>query len=366
MVLCNEDYLSSVRERSLPLFEEAADLIAGRTVSAPSDGSRTAVGRRFRIERRDLADGASPTVSIVVPTFDRHRLLVDAVESVRRQVDVEVVVVNDSETPLPPAVVEALFAGRRGVTLAQHRGNFGLGAARNTGAALARGRWLMMLDDDDVLIEGAVARLLGAAEADGGAVVAFGDHLRQWYEGADPTGTEYRRTGDGLGELHIENPIICGSFMIRRETFAELGGYREDLPVHEDYNLHLRALSLGTPAYVEAPICVYHCRSALPRLNHRRLYWFATSALNHAVFRCLFEKSNDRAVKVAQRENQYAHLARSLAEGCPPAAAEAVVASWWEILRLRGLEDEIDIDRGAIAAVCPSFGQRLSKTSSAC
>ncbi len=205
-----------------------------------------------------------------------------------------------------------------------------------------------------MLVEGGIRRLLDAA-AEGDPSVVFGYHLRQWYDGAAPAAVEYRRTGDGLRDLHIENPIICGSFMIRRSVFAALGGYREDLPVHEDYNLHLRALSLRPPVYVETPVCVYHCRTALARLNHRRLFWFATAALNHAIHRGLFRETTDEAVKIAQRENQYAHLARSLAEGCPPAAARAVVDRWWRALRARRLDAEVAIDERIIPVVCPAL-----------
>ena len=73
--LAPQDYLSSVRERSWPLFDSAADLIAGRAVASPSDGSPGGVDGRFRIERRELGDSPAPRVSVIVPTFDRPALL---------------------------------------------------------------------------------------------------------------------------------------------------------------------------------------------------------------------------------------------------------------------------------------------------
>lgn len=215
---------------------------------------------------------------------------------------------------------------------------------------------MTMLDDDDALVDGSLTDLLSVARADDDASFIFGDHVRQWYEGHTPTHAEYRSIGrEALAELRTENLIVCGSFMIERRTFTALRGYREDLPVHEDYNLHLRVLSSTRPAYLATPICTYHCRPALPRLNHRRLYWFATSAFNHAVFRSLFHQADDRAVKMAQRESQYEHLARSLREGCPLDAARALVARWWQTLRSHGLSEEIDLDEQVISDICPSL-----------
>lgn len=348
-------YLATVPAHAGRLFELTARIMTGRASAGSSGGSDMPIAGRCAITVRP-AQQRSPDVSIVIPTFERPDLLLAAVESVHSQgaVNLEIVVVNDSERPLGATVVEALSATPRAITVAQHHRNLGLGAARNTGAGLARGAWLLMLDDDDALVESSVRLLLDVGRT-AGALFVFGDHLRQHYVGASPGYIERRRVGlEALEDLHTENPIMCGSFVIKRRLFEALGGYREDLPVHEDYNLHLRVLSTVRPVYLDAPVCVYHCRQTLPRLNHRRLHWFATSAFNHAVFRTLFVRTNDRSLKVAQRENQYAHLIRSLEEGCPLDLARALVNSWWHTLRAFGLSEEVAIDEDVIDRLCPS------------
>jgi hypothetical protein len=88
-----------------------------------------------------------PLVSVVIPTKDRPHLLREAVDSALAQTeeDLEVVVVDDgSRTPV------TVPADRR-VRLVRHGEGRGNAAARNTGLAEARGRWLTCLDDDDVL-----------------------------------------------------------------------------------------------------------------------------------------------------------------------------------------------------------------------
>lgn len=350
------DYLATVAAHAARLFDLTAGIMSGRvSAGTRGDPAMPVAERRTIVARPTLRDG--PAVSVVIPTFERPDLLLAAVESAHRQgpVDLEIVIVNDSEQPLGAAVLEGLSRTPRPITVAQHHRKLGLGAARNTGAALASGTWLLMLDDDDTLVQGGLRALLDLGRATAAPFV-FGDHLRQHYAGAQATRIERRRVGLGvMEELRTENPIMCGSFSIERRLFEALGGYREDLPVHEDYNFHLRAVRTARPAYVDVPVCVYHCRDTLPRLNHRRLHWFATSAFNHAVFRALFERTGDRALRVAQREYQYAHLQRALDEGCPPDLAWSLVKRWWQTLQTHGLSDDIAIDEDVIARLYPSL-----------
>jgi protein-tyrosine-phosphatase/glycosyltransferase involved in cell wall biosynthesis len=89
-----------------------------------------------------------PTVSVIIPTYNRPHLLVQAIESVRRQsvAGIEIVVVDDgSERPVEPAIPthdELLRVLRQE--------NRGLNAARNVGLAAARGEFIALLDDDDL------------------------------------------------------------------------------------------------------------------------------------------------------------------------------------------------------------------------
>lgn len=94
--------------------------------------------------------------STVIPTIGRPTLS-RAVESVLNQElradDFEVIVVNDSGQPLAPADWQQMERVRIVNTNRHNRS-----VARNTGAALAKGRYLHFLDDDDWIVPGAFAR----------------------------------------------------------------------------------------------------------------------------------------------------------------------------------------------------------------
>ncbi len=98
-----------------------------------------------------------PLISIVMPCYNRERLVGRAIKSCLSQdyANLEVVVVDDASSDQSVQVVIG-FADAR-VRLIQHETNRGVCPARNTGADHARGEWIILLDSDDELLPGAVS-----------------------------------------------------------------------------------------------------------------------------------------------------------------------------------------------------------------
>ena len=92
---------------------------------------------------------AAPTVSVIIPTYNRADLIAQAIDSVHQQTytDFETIVVDDGSTDDTAAVVKAYGTRVRYVWTP----NGGTGHARNVGMAEARGKYLTFLDSDDLL-----------------------------------------------------------------------------------------------------------------------------------------------------------------------------------------------------------------------
>jgi GalNAc5-diNAcBac-PP-undecaprenol beta-1,3-glucosyltransferase len=103
-------------------------------------------------------------VSLVIPTYNRARLVRRAIASALSQThrDVEVVVVDDGSTDETPAVLASLDDPR--VRHVRHPVNRGVNGAKNTGLDNARGDWIGMLDSDDELVPEAIEVLLKKGE----------------------------------------------------------------------------------------------------------------------------------------------------------------------------------------------------------
>jgi GT2 family glycosyltransferase len=207
-----------------------------------------------------------PLMSVVIPTHDRWPSLGRLLASLARQVappNFEIVVVDDGSAMACPISLEG--EGSRVRLLRQV--NAGRSAARNRGAAEARGDVLVFLDDDmevapSFLRDHADARRDGA-EILGGAVrlptscsaTPFG-RFRLWLERAHEP-PEAART-DGPVEI---DGLSAQNFSMSREVFLRLGGFDERLtnPGCEDYELHLRAVACGHPTrYAQWIVAVHH------------------------------------------------------------------------------------------------------------
>jgi len=116
---------------------------------------------------RAMKSGEKPLVTVVVPLYNEQRFIAQCLRSVAKQSydHLECLIINDASTDGSRAAAEAVIAGddfrgrgrgRGRFRIIDHDHNRGLSAARNTGLAAAKGRWITFLDADDWLLPHAV------------------------------------------------------------------------------------------------------------------------------------------------------------------------------------------------------------------
>lgn len=348
--------ISVVLKKSQPLFEEAATLLHRGGPEAPLNFSVVSLSPSNltlppKTSLRDIQ------VSVIIPSFNRQELLEEAVRHVSEQPGgpYEMIIVNDAGHDFESSFLQMLTNLHLPVSVLKHNENSGLGACRNTGAHFAKGNWLLFLDDDDGLVPNSLRSMVDELQKYDIAF-AYADHIRQYFDSANRTVVrqELRQANANVNELlQVENGIGCQSFLIKKEFFTKVGGYRQDMMVHEDYNFNIRAARLGPIAYIQAPLMIYNCRTAARMNVNRRFYWFATSILNHLLYRSLVGETE--GLKTMQIENQYQHLSRALAEGNSIVEIAQLVLAWWEVLLRESLSTEISFELPIIRRVCPGL-----------
>lgn len=105
-----------------------------------------------------------PEISVVIPTYGRPDMVLEAVGSALAQVgpSLEVIVVPDGDDPAAIAALARVDDPRlRVVRPGAHVGN---AEARNRGIRAARGAWIALLDDDDLWLPGKLAAQMAAAQ----------------------------------------------------------------------------------------------------------------------------------------------------------------------------------------------------------
>ena len=106
-----------------------------------------------------------PTLTVVIPTHDVGPWIAECLKSVLRQTEqsIEVIVVDDHSTDDTVGIVDTMMRAdpRIRLVIAEDRGGAN---ARNSGAALARGRYLIFADGDDIVPDNAYASLVESLE----------------------------------------------------------------------------------------------------------------------------------------------------------------------------------------------------------
>ena len=197
------------------------------------------------------ASAPSPVVSVIVPTFDRLPLLRETIASVLDQTfpDLELIVVDDGSTDGTAAYVEGIADPRARLVALTHGGN--VSRALNAGAAAARGRWLCVLGSDDVWLPGKLERQLRETAAAG----VRWSYTRYELMDIDGRPAPWRSGGSEAVSGWVARPLVTEelgvtlcSVMLERLLYDEVGGFREQFPFRQDFDLVVR-IALRAPAH---------------------------------------------------------------------------------------------------------------------
>ncbi len=193
----------------------------------------------------------SPSVSVIVPTYNREKLLPRALDSVLKQTlrNWECIVVDDGSTDNTFQVVNEYLENDHRFRYMKHS-NKKPPLTFNTGIQASIGRFVTFLGSDDEY---------------------KGDHLQLRYDfminnpkidliqgGLEIIGHPYVKDKNDLSkEIHISECKVGGTFFGKREVFFELEGFR-DLKYADDADFWQRAEKKFNLAEVDFPTYIYH------------------------------------------------------------------------------------------------------------
>ncbi|NJN45511.1 MAG: glycosyltransferase [Candidatus Competibacteraceae bacterium] len=186
-----------------------------------------------------------PLVSVIVRTKDRPQLLQEALSSLLTQTypSLEVVVVNDGGQDVSTAIEH--FNQYLKITYRTHATSRGAAAAANTGLAVANGKYINFLDDDDLLYPEHLEKLALFLETTG-EKVAYSDCEKGEYrwDGTDFVLAKEKKLFRGIefdrDRLHCDNYLASMSVLFTRELWDQIGPLDECSTVSEDKELWRR------------------------------------------------------------------------------------------------------------------------------
>jgi glycosyltransferase involved in cell wall biosynthesis len=222
---------------------------------------------------RDVHNDPDMRVSVVIPTYNRAHSVVDAIGSVlgQRDVELELIVVDDGSTDDTPARLAAITDPRLRYVRGRHEG---VSAARNLGVKHAGGELVAFLDSDDLWQRDKLAREAGYLAAHPDVDVVFSDlekrhgdrvfasfmretavFSRRLRETAYPDGLVLEPRDMQLCLLE-EVPVKPSALVVRRAAFDRAGGFDETWTSSEDWEFLLRLAREHRFAYLDRPLAV--------------------------------------------------------------------------------------------------------------
>jgi len=221
------------------------------------------------------------SVTVVVCNYNGEEHLpvcLEALGRMRGEIE-ECIVVDNASTD---ASVDLLARDYPHVRVIQTGENAGPSRARNVGMQAAKTRWVLALDNDAIVAEDTLEKLLAAAE-DSSAVLVQprsvldhepervhydGGHLH--YVGLIALRNFYTPLGEALGEGAVDvDCVIALCLLVDREKILEIGGYDERYFIlFEDLDLSYRLRARGEAIRVVEDTIVRH-RAGTPGISFR-------------------------------------------------------------------------------------------------
>lgn len=229
-------------------------------------------------------------VSVILPTYNRAKYIVDAIESVLNQTypDIELIIVDDGSTDDTRQVVAPFLADRR-VRYVEQK-NAGAASARNRGIRMSAGRFVAFIDSDDIWEKNKLEIQLSvlkqqpevalvcsdfSAKDDEGRVershiktyfsvfddynlsyqAVFGHELTEGLQGLPEGGVVY--WGKIYETMLFGNLILTSTCLCCRDVFSQIGVFNTQYETLEDYDLFLRITDRFDAAFVDQPLVCY-------------------------------------------------------------------------------------------------------------
>lgn len=229
-------------------------------------------------------------LSIIIPSYNTKELLRACLESIYREtkrVSFEVIVVDSASRDGSAVMVKKEFPKVKLLELGQ---NLGYGAANNAGVKRSQGEWLLLLNSDTQILEGAIDKLWQEAVPAGGQIkgTVFGCQLLNQDGSLQPSAGYFPNLGKVFSQMFFldDLPLVKRFFhpyqqdqhhfyqkdqevdwvtgavlLLKKADFLTVGGFDEKIFMYaEEIDLCYRLKRLGRKVWYKSGAKVAHLK----------------------------------------------------------------------------------------------------------
>jgi glycosyltransferase involved in cell wall biosynthesis len=193
-------------------------------------------------------------VSVIIPVYNREKLLLRALDSVLNQTYsyFEVLIIDDASTDGTIKKIKksySSFINKKIIYIHQNDCNNGPSVCRNLGIKYSSGEYIAYLDSDDAWHSDKLLEQINIFKKNPDALYCHTDEEWFYLGKIRKSKKQHKKQGGLFFERALKLCLISpSSVLMRREFFSLVGKWNEELRTAEDYELWIRA-QINYPAY---------------------------------------------------------------------------------------------------------------------
>jgi glycosyltransferase involved in cell wall biosynthesis len=204
-----------------------------------------------------------PTVSVIIPAFNRPNLLKRAIKSVLRQTfkNFELIIVDDGSTENIKNVVDNFRKTDKRIRYFWQKNSGGPAGPRNVGIQYSKGKYIAFLDADDEWLPTKLEKQIGLFETSkipnigfvscNSIVIDMRDNTERCSEIPDS-----KKIFEHLLTWSCVNS--CSGIVVKKNVFEDIGGFDDSLKMADDWDLCIRIAKKYKFDFIEEPLFKYH------------------------------------------------------------------------------------------------------------
>jgi len=209
----------------------------------------------------------NPTVSVIIPTYNRAYLVGRAIKSILNQtyLDFEIIIIDDGSEDNTDEVVNNFSDNR--IRYIKLEKNTGAAAARNRGINEAKGDFIAFQDSDNEWLPEKLKKQMDIFEklpSNIGVLYSKVLRIKGDEKTLIPSDKIMKKEGDLYEDLIKKNFIDLPTAIVRKECLEKIGLFDESLPRLQDWELWIKISNKYHFKYIDEPLVnAYHMKDSL-------------------------------------------------------------------------------------------------------
>jgi len=205
----------------------------------------------------------NPTVSVIVPTYNRAHLVGRAIQRILNQTyqDFEIIIVDDGSTDNIDDIIKEFQKKEKRIKYIRHEKNRGGSAARNTGIKAVRGEYIAFLDSDDEWLPEKLKRQIEVFKNALSEICVVYTGFVYKDELNRDTSKQFvpKKRGWIYEDILAGNCVgTTSTVLIKRKYFEKAGLFDENLPSCQDWEMWIRIAKEYQFDFIKDLLVIYH------------------------------------------------------------------------------------------------------------